>query len=723
MKLKNRIVFYLLCLMTVICLAGCRKYTFEEIEDTQIAEELKKTPEVSKIKDLTVSTQAGFGRWFRIERYGRTISTIQNEGEAFSGKIGICYFENKTNRIEYQKEITVGKNETITKEITFPVEGNCSEIKVIIYDEKDKEIGTQTLRLNISYISGEAYVGRLMEEDKIEETDSNEIRYITLTPEEFPYSSDAMDCLDAIVIDKEKEALLTDEQKEALYDYEINHEVFRIAPDDVFSDETEQQLISGFTEYTKRLLNIEAHRGSDSGTAYRSAGVIDEKNIPDILKYVIVITIYVVLIGPPAYFFLKKINKRNLLWVVVPAMSAVFTLLIFLIGRQTRQVNPFIGYLEIENIAEGNTSEEVFFTLSSPYNKNYSMSITGEYSVYQRQSDYYYADRGLSGDFVGDSKASVELLKDEKINQTILNIRNNTAFAEGYYQASKESRQGEALACDLSMGEDYKIHGTVTNNSGYNLTNCMLSVGDFYILLGNIEADQTMCVDDLEQSAIVSMQDLYQQNFIEKIAGGNPAQRNISERTARVYAAMEYLFEDRLNSFIKNDTILTGFVEENGEAALFEENPYEARGISMIIMNGTTDYNAGGRELIANVDQYAEAEQSYYYDVYRYIDSNILKYQITFDEKDKICELVYPEILNKGLDEKVQSRFIGKIKLYNNFTGQYDTVLTEEDGRRLTNLTCYLGNNNTLRVLLEQSGGETDGNSMIPVLSAIKEAP
>ncbi|MBR6396100.1 MAG: hypothetical protein IKS09_03945, partial [Lachnospiraceae bacterium] len=65
---------------------------------------------------------------------------------------------------------------------------------------------------------------------------------------------------------------------------------------------------------------------------------------PNVALYMIVLLVYVLLIGPVLYLILKKADKRQYTWAIVPGEALVFALIIYLLGGTTRATEPKMTY-------------------------------------------------------------------------------------------------------------------------------------------------------------------------------------------------------------------------------------------------------------------------------------------------------------------------------------------------------------------------------------------
>ena len=65
------------------------------------------------------------------------------------------------------------------------------------------------------------------------------------------------------------------------------------------------------------------------------------------------VAIYVVVIGPVLYIILKKKDKREFAWIAVPAISAVFMLIIFVLSMNSQYKSGLINIVSATEIEQG----------------------------------------------------------------------------------------------------------------------------------------------------------------------------------------------------------------------------------------------------------------------------------------------------------------------------------------------------------------------------------
>lgn len=724
MKNKRMLLFGLMSLLIIALVYGCKDSGDYETSIEESEDELNTQPDVMKEDGLNVTVQFGFDKYVKSGRKARALVTVDNESNDFDGSVNFCFDNGNRATASYTQAFSVEANESTQIEMAIPAQSYLDELKFSVKDKNDQEVISKKIRVNVAYNNGTAYIGVLTNDtSKFSTLTEEEIRLFFLTKEDFPRKAEELDSLDGLVIDDYDLATLDEEQRKALEAFEKKHSVIHLDSDMDVEKSLEKTILDHLTVYSKGLLEKEKSNSNITQQAYSSSEIIDSEKLPAFSHYFIPILLYLIIIGPPLYFLLKKMKQSNLLWVMVPVLSVLFTLLIFLVGICTRLKEPFIGYLTISEIGEDTTNEDTFFSLTSPYNKPYELTTPKGYSLLEAENNSYNSRSYISNGIIGSRNSGKNTTIEETSNGWVLSVHDNAAFEYGYYQMQHTEKEGKKLESDLSVGEDYKVRGSVINTSGYDLTNVVICVGDIYVLLGDFANGEIKTVDTLEQRIMISAIDMYQSDILPKIAGGDPSVGKTSERISRVYYAYQYYLEDRMSSFQKPDTVMLGIRKDSEVPTGLSQTSYPKSGIQMITMETAVDYSDDGKIFVPNIDPYMKASDNYIFDVYRYMDGDTIKLTLKFDPQDKIDTLIYSKQMNNEFKDEAWNGFYGKLKAYNYETEHYDTIFISGKPKTLSGIEKYLGPNNIMSILIETSAAiSKDRSPSVPVLSVIKEA-
>ena len=423
-----------LLLLIVSLFTGCSSktdYLASTQETTGENESITET-DTMEGNGLTVSVQFGYQKFVKSGRYARAVVTVSNDAKDFSGSILIGFSSGNVREVAYKKEISVLSKKSEKYEIAIPMNSRSDEVTVSVHDNKDSQILTKKIKVNLAYNSDMAYVGVLTDDaSHFASFVGSKVKLFFLSKEEFPEDALCLDSLDAILIDDFDLSTLTEGQRNALESYSKEASVISLDKNWNIENELEEKIEDLLSTNSKIRIEKEAYGNIGNYTAYSSAQVKDTQKLPGLLKYAIAILCYLIIIGPPLYFVLKKIDKPGALWPLVPILSAVFALIIYGMGTKTRLTQPYIGYLSIMDIGEENSHEQVLFTLTSPYNTGYEIAIPKDYSIATVNSDLgymgsSYLSNQIGGNLMDEFNTSIHWMEE----QTKITVTDNAAFSK-----------------------------------------------------------------------------------------------------------------------------------------------------------------------------------------------------------------------------------------------------------------------------------------------------
>lgn len=198
------------------------------------------------------------------------------------------------------------------------------------------------------------------------------------------------------------------------------------------------------------------------------------------------VVFYVLILLPILYFILKKMDKREQAWWIIPTVSIISSIAIFIAGAYDRIGKPTMNELGIyildqEQGAVGVTSQ----TLLS--NKQGKFTITF--------SEPHYAPMPITGEYTNEiermkGKAYTQLStpKKEIVYPSINFWSTQTSLGTIY-----KENVGEIIA-DLSY-ENGKLTGTVENNLSVSIEDLWVAAGTEMIHLGSIDQNGIINVD------------------------------------------------------------------------------------------------------------------------------------------------------------------------------------------------------------------------------------
>lgn len=209
----------------------------------------------------------------------------------------------------------------------------------------------------------------------------------------------------------------------------------------------------------------------------------------------IVIILYILIIGPILYFILKKIDKREHAWWVIPAISIGLSIVLFIFGAKDR-----IGQPQIQQSAFYKINEDS--SLNGYYVESILTNRSGDFVVNADKDTSALALRN-SNDFAGTSEDLYErsYIK-ENANGSTLTLRDLSYWSVQSFAGETAAQNMGKMDIDITLKNE-KLTGTIKNKFPFALKDVTLISGIKEVKLGDIEANGTLKVDKELKSTVL----------------------------------------------------------------------------------------------------------------------------------------------------------------------------------------------------------------------------
>ncbi|KYG89326.1 hypothetical protein A0U40_11045 [[Bacillus] sp. KCTC 13219] len=258
--------------------------------------------------------------------------------------------------------------------------------------------------------------------------------------------------------------------------------------------------MDGYAALTANMLNIQKFSNYNSGMYYQSPFeqiMYDLRSVNELFPSfevsmgftLIVIVIYIILIGPILYFILRKLDKREHAWWVIPVISVVVSIALFIIGAQGRIMQPQVQQSAVYKVNEDNS-------LNGYYIESILTNRSGDFVVNANNNTTAIAMRNYGGGFAGGRSGNLyenSYIK-EHADGTTLTMRNLSYWSVQSFMGTTTAQDVGKMDIDLTLKNE-KITGTIKNNFPFDLKDVMLHSGLKVVNLGDIEANGTLTVD------------------------------------------------------------------------------------------------------------------------------------------------------------------------------------------------------------------------------------
>ena len=209
-----------------------------------------------------------------------------------------------------------------------------------------------------------------------------------------------------------------------------------------------------------------------------------------------IVIIYIILVGPLLYFLLKRKDKREHAWWIIPTISIVTSAAIFAYGAKDRLVRPQIQQASFYEVQEDES-------LSGYYVESLLSNRSGNFTFESDEGTSMVASKRMNS-FTGSSNGSVMNLSilQEQANSDQLTVRD-----VGYWSVS--SVLGESLikdagkfVIDLTVDSGI-VRGTVKNDFPFALKDVAIWSGSKMIQLGDLSPNESLQVNEPIGSALL----------------------------------------------------------------------------------------------------------------------------------------------------------------------------------------------------------------------------
>jgi len=236
---------------------------------------------------------------------------------------------------------------------------------------------------------------------------------------------------------------------------------------------------------------------------------VPDDRTPPFLFMFITIGVYIIIVGPAMYIFLKRKDKRDYIWITVPAAALLCLVVIYLVGFKTRYRTAVFNtssiiHLDMENQkADITTGVGIFNNKRGDLKLTYSEEDNIDFDVTQSEyRSYVVYDEGMEPE----GKVVSKLMFGEPMEFTLYDV---SMWEPKYISASKSEPFAGQIFSSVQI-EDGKFRAVISNQTKYDFIEAFITIGNNFIKAGDIlSGDEKVIEADFESDEVYHSFDEY----------------------------------------------------------------------------------------------------------------------------------------------------------------------------------------------------------------------
>ncbi|MDF2591532.1 MAG: hypothetical protein K0S75_998 [Clostridia bacterium] len=223
------------------------------------------------------------------------------------------------------------------------------------------------------------------------------------------------------------------------------------------------------------------------------------RNIPELPKtntrnLMILLIAYIIVVAPLSYLILKKLDKREWMWLTVPVTSLVFAFLIYMTGFGTRMNEPIVNIINIVEFGSNNSaSPKSFAGVFTPNKSNIRVEAADGMNIKPIALNIY------------DQRGPGINIDDKKEKEVVTKVTVSPKTVVEFYRTSVWSLKTLVLGGNESLSGNFDVkinhtknayQGSITNKSGFDLEECYIATSNEVINIGPIKNGEIIEVKD-----------------------------------------------------------------------------------------------------------------------------------------------------------------------------------------------------------------------------------
>lgn len=425
----------------------------------------------------------------------------------------------------------------------------------------------------------------------------------------------------------------------------------------------------------------------------------------------LIIFVYFLLVGPLLYFVLKRKDKREHAWWIIPTIAIVTSIAIFAYGARDRLLKPQVQQLSFYEVADDGS-------MSGYYVETLLSNRSGEFTLEADQGTTMSTWKNSSFSGISTNTRTESILENEA-DKPALTLRN-----VGYWSTSTvvgESKIPSLGKLNIKIENNSDtISGTIENTFPFALKNVQIWTGAQKIDLGDIDAGATIDVNAKFKGGIM-LPAKGSQNYGGGYGYGGPVQ-SAAQLPEERHKALVAAYSNMMSMNEKTTPLIVATASEPIVPIQIQDERAEMDAINLIIQPFESETLVQGTftlpSAMLDVSLYSDSAYASLDDPMNnmwYIENGEFDFDVTLPEK-----IVEGDISWKELKIRNQNRTVLTLELYNQKTKEY-TELTETSTVVKENVADYIDETGMIKLRLIKQSNAMNDMMKLPTIELIGE--
>ncbi|ANU27821.1 hypothetical protein [Planococcus versutus] len=475
---------------------------------------------------------------------------------------------------------------------------------------------------------------------------------------------------------------------------------FSLGDETVSSQKGYSQMMSSFFPVTSTNYNTMGGQSILDSMTYEVGNVNElfesfKVSTPFILA---IVFLYILIVVPVLYIVLKKKDKREYAWFIIPTIALLTSIGLFAFGAKDRIGNPQIqqtGFFEVD--ADSGLKGYYVNSLLSNRGGNYQFSApTSTTMTTQLASEFSSTQPYLAAILEKGATTNQMTLRDMRYWSV------QSIMGQSYIKDSGD------FAIDLSVAEG-KITGTIQNNFPFSVEDVSIWTGTRLMDVGELNPGETLEVNETAQSAILSPAASVSQSYgYQPVA--NLKELKKARRQTLLSTSFEQLSQNGKSPYViayTKDAIVP-ITLENQRASVESVHLIAQSFKPQLILNG---------DITLNVDAFAMALTSVNNGVYfenvsndpylYYFDPGEFDLTYTLPEEIDLEKSTWTELALTKTGQNVT------VSIFNVKSGSYEEI-TETNQKFAEKAKQYIGPEGAIKLKLKVTENMSNPEVVVP---------